>query len=54
MTCLYALYAIKELNIKLHKPVKLFFGCDEETGFKDLEYYLKHEKAASHGVDTGL
>ena len=44
MTCLYALYAIKELNIKLHKPVRNIFGCDEETGFKDLEYYLKHEK----------
>ena len=39
MTCLYALYAIKELNIKLHKPVRIIFGCDEETGFKDLEYY---------------
>ena len=45
MTCLYALYAIKELNIKLHKPVRIIFGCDEETGFKDLEYYLKHEKS---------
>lgn len=44
MTCLYALYAIKELNIKLHKPVRIIFGCDEETGFKDLEYYLKHEQ----------
>ena len=44
MTCLYALYAIKELNTKLHKPVRIIFGCDEETGFKDLEYYLKHEK----------
>lgn len=44
MTCLYALYAIKELNIKLHKPVRIIFGCDEETGFKDLEYYLKYEK----------
>lgn len=43
MTCLYALYALKELNIKLNKPVRIIFGCDEETGFKDLEYYLKHE-----------
>ncbi len=44
MTYLYALYALKELNIKLHKPVRIIFGCDEETGFKDLEYYLEHEK----------
>lgn len=44
MTCLYALYAIKRLNIQLSKPVRIIFGCDEETGFKDLEYYLAHQK----------
>lgn len=44
MTCLYALYAIKELGLKLSKPVRILFGTDEETGFTDLTYYLKHEK----------
>jgi len=44
MTCLYALYAIKELQLKLKRPIRIIFGCDEETGFKDLEYYLSKEK----------
>ncbi len=44
MTCLYGLYAIKELGISLQKPVRILFGTDEETGFKDLEYYLAREK----------
>lgn len=44
MSCLYALYAIKELQIKLSKPVRILFGTNEETGFKDLEYYLTKEK----------
>lgn len=44
MTCLYGLYAIKKLGIQLQKPVRILFGTDEETGFTDLEYYLKKEK----------
>lgn len=44
LSCLYALYAIKQLNIELKKPVRIIFGCDEETGFKDLEYYLERVK----------
>ena len=34
MSCLYALYAIKQLQIKLSKPVRILFGTDEETGLK--------------------
>lgn len=49
MTCLYGLYAIKELGITLQKPVRILFGTDEETGFKDLEYYLKREKPPIYG-----
>lgn len=44
LSCLYALYAIKQLNIQLKKPIRIIFGCDEESGFEDLKYYLKHEK----------
>lgn len=42
--CLFGLYALKELGIKLSKEVRIIFGCDEETGFEDLKYYLEHEK----------
>ena len=41
---LYALYAIKELQIQLKHPVWVLFGTDEETGFHDLEHYLKVKK----------
>ncbi|MEG0360617.1 MAG: Sapep family Mn(2+)-dependent dipeptidase [Longicatena sp.] len=49
MSCLYALYAIKELGIKLSKPVRIIFGTDEESGFEDLTYYLTKEKAPIMG-----
>lgn len=44
LSCLYALYAIKQLNVELKRPVRIIFGCDEETGFEDLKYYLEKEK----------
>lgn len=44
ISCLYGMYVLKELNIKTKFPIRVIFGCDEETGFKDLEYYLKKEK----------
>lgn len=44
ISALYGLYAIKESGLKLSKPVRIVFGTDEETGFKDLEYYLTKEK----------
>lgn len=43
-SCLYALYALKELGIPLKRQVRILFGCDEETGFEDLKYYLSKEK----------
>lgn len=43
-SCLYALYALKLLGIPLKRQVRVIFGCNEETGFKDLEYYLSKEK----------
>lgn len=44
MSALYGLYAIKESGLKLNKPVRIIFGTNEETGFKDIPYYLKKEK----------
>ena len=45
LSCLYGLYALKELNIKVKYPIRIIFGCDEETGrFNDLNYYLQKEK----------
>lgn len=44
LSCLYALYAIKQLHITLQHPIWILFGTDEESGFHDLQYYLrKHQ-----------
>lgn len=49
LACLYGLAAIKELNLTLKRPVRIIFGCDEESGFEDLLYYLKREKPPVYG-----
>lgn len=40
---LYAVKAIKDLNIPLQKNVRLILGTAEETGSSDIAYYLEHE-----------
>ena len=42
---LYALKFIKEEGISLRYPVRALIGCNEETGMKDVEYYLAHYPA---------
>lgn len=49
MSALYGLYAIKELNLKLDKSVRIIFGTNEESGFEDIPYYLEKEKAPIMG-----
>jgi succinyl-diaminopimelate desuccinylase len=41
---LYALKALVNAGVTFKKPVRIVFGCDEESGFADMEYYLKHEE----------
>lgn len=43
MCALYGLYAIKEVGLKLDKKVRIIFGCNEESGFNDIPYYLEKE-----------
>ncbi|WP_049962653.1 Sapep family Mn(2+)-dependent dipeptidase [Ruminococcus sp. HUN007] len=40
---LFALRALKELNIDLTHNVRFIVGCDEENGSTDMEYYMKRE-----------
>ncbi|MDD6710777.1 MAG: Sapep family Mn(2+)-dependent dipeptidase [Sharpea porci] len=44
LSCLYALYALKQLGYKPHREIRIIFGCNEETGFHDLKYYLSKEQ----------
>ena len=43
--CLYALKYLKERNIPLRYPVRALLGANEETGMKDVEYYLANYPA---------
>lgn len=44
MACLYGLKAIADEKLPLSKRVRIIFGTNEETGSKEIEYYLKKEK----------
>lgn len=45
MATLFALKALQNLGVELSLPVRIVFGCNEETGMNDIPIYLKHEKA---------
>ena len=44
LACLFGLYALKELGYEPKHRIRIIFGCDEESGFEDLKYYLEREK----------
>lgn len=47
--CLYALWTLKRLGLAPRREVRIIFGCNEESGFNDLRYYLEHEEAPVMG-----
>lgn len=49
LACLYGLYALKELGYEPSHKIRIIFGCDEETGFEDLRYYLEKEQPPVYG-----
>ncbi|WP_244834739.1 dipeptidase PepV [Clostridium sp. BJN0001] len=46
IAALYAMKAIKDLNIPVSKNVRLILGTDEECGSSDIAHYYKVEKEA--------
>ena len=38
LACLYALKTLKDKGIKPNKKFRLILGCNEETGWKDIDY----------------
>lgn len=46
IVALYAMKAVKDLNIPLSKNVRLILGTDEECGSSDIEHYYKIEQEA--------
>ncbi|WP_125605429.1 Sapep family Mn(2+)-dependent dipeptidase [Lapidilactobacillus bayanensis] len=49
MANLFALYLIKQQDIKLRQRVRIIFGTDEESGSRDIPHYLKKERAPYAG-----
>ncbi|MBR2718848.1 MAG: Sapep family Mn(2+)-dependent dipeptidase [Clostridia bacterium] len=42
LAALYAMRAIKEAGVPLKKSIRMILGCDEESGWEDMEYYAAH------------
>lgn len=49
MACLFGMYALKELGYRPKTEIRIIYGCDEESGFNDIPYYLAHEEAPLMG-----
>lgn len=49
ISCLYGLATLKELGLTGNYPIRVIFGCDEESGFEDLSYYKEREKPPRYG-----
>ena len=41
--------AIREAGIPLKRSIRLILGCDEESDWKDMEYYGTHERIPDIG-----
>lgn len=42
IAALYALAALRDSGLPLKRRIRILFGCNEETGARDLKYYLAH------------
>ena len=49
LTALFAMKAIKDAGIPLNMRVRLILGTDEESGWADMDYYLKKEEVPQIG-----
>ena len=49
IAALYALKAIKDAGISVKRRVRIIFGCNEESGMKDMEHYVANEPAPKFG-----
>ncbi len=41
LASMFAMKAIREAGIPLRRSIRLILGCDEESGWEDMEYYQK-------------
>jgi len=50
IAALYAMKAVMDSEVCLHKKVRIIFGLDEESGWKDMEHYFKKEPMPETGI----
>lgn len=43
IAALYGLKAIKDLRLPINKRIRIMFGTDEESGWLDIQHYLKND-----------
>lgn len=46
---LFAMKAIREAGIPLRRSIRLILGCDEESGWEDMDYYTSHTQMPEVG-----
>ena len=49
LAALYAMRAVRDAGIPLKRGIRLILGCDEESGWEDMEYYGAREKIPDIG-----
>jgi len=50
IAALYAMKAVFDSKLKMQKKVRIIFGLDEESGWKDMEYYFQKEPMPEIGI----
>lgn len=51
----YAARALREAGVALPARIRVAFGCNEESGFRCIEHYVKHDETPAYGIapDSG-
>ena len=49
LAALFAMRAIRDAGVPLRKSIRMILGCDEESGWEDMEYYGAHERIPDVG-----
>lgn len=49
VACIYGLKALKESGLEVNKRIRLIFGTNEETSWKDIEHYKEHAETPDFG-----
>ncbi len=49
LACLYALKELKDSGAIPNKKFRIFVGCDEESGWQDVDYFSKNYKFPEYG-----